>query len=226
MRSIDYKKWASYIFSIRGEIKKKNIKVLELASGTGQIAKYLNKKFKLFVATDKSFSMLQNENYLGITRICCDMIKLPLKKQFDFVYSTFDSINYLIRKENYNNLFEHAASSISNNGIFTFDVALEKNSIKHEKHLNRQGRYKGITYIQKSYYDRQRRIHYNHFKITLANGQKVEEIHKQKIFSLEDWFNFIDSSKFYVSNCLKAFTFDNANEDTERVQFILKKKLC
>jgi hypothetical protein len=43
---------------------------------------------------------------------------------------------------------------------------------------------------------------------------------------LEDWFNFIDSSKFYVSNCLKAFTFDNANEDTERVQFILKKKLC
>ena len=83
---------------------------------------------------------------------------------------------------------------------------------------------KGIKYKQKSYFNVRSRIHYNHFEITLADGKKVEEIHKQKIYRFEDYFEFIEDSDFYVSKCYETFTFQNANAATERAQFILKKR--
>lgn len=224
MRSIDYKKWTQYILEIRKEIKKKNITALELASGTGEISKIVFSKMKLFIPIDISFSMLQNSNYDGISAVCCNMIYLPFKNIFDFIFSTFDSMNYLQKKEDYFQLLNSVSNCISSNGIFTFDVGLENNSIKHEKHLNRTGKTEGISYSQKSFYDRNSRIHYNQFQIRLADGTRVEEIHKQKIFRFEDYFDIIDKTDFYVSACYNTFSFDNANEKSGRIQFILKKK--
>ncbi len=224
MRSIDYNKWADYIYSISRELNKKKISVLELAGGTSVLAAKLQKKIQFIISSDLSLSMLQACPDGNVKRICCDMTMLPFKTKFDFIFSAFDSINYLNTKEKYFNLFKNVDYCLSDKGIFTFDVTLENNSLKLQRYLNRKGRTQGISYIQKSFYNIEKRIHYNHFEIALADGKKVEEIHKQKIFRFEDYFDFIDNSNFYVYNCFNAFTFDNAGAESERVQFILKKK--
>ena|GEM_PF-313962 len=224
MRSIDYEKWADYIYQISKEVKKKNISVLELAGGTGNIALNLSSRIKNIIISDLSFSMLSRQKDSQLLKICCDMKSLPFKKKFDFIFSTFDSVNYINKKENIIKLLDAISNCLTDNGIYTFDVSLEKNSMKYEKYLNRRGKVNGVVFQQRSFFDKRTRIHYNHFELTLANGKKVEEIHKQKIYSFEDYFNFIENTDFYVYKCFKAFTFENANADTERVQFILKKK--
>ncbi|NMB81689.1 MAG: class I SAM-dependent methyltransferase [Ignavibacteria bacterium] len=58
MRSIDYKKWADFIYSISKELKKKNLLALELACGNGAIANKLNKKFEYLCISDLSLQMI------------------------------------------------------------------------------------------------------------------------------------------------------------------------
>ncbi len=226
MRSIDYKEWAKYILDISKELKKKNISALELAGGTGAVAKLLRTKMKI-VSTDISSAMLFKDDCAAVPKICCDMMRLPFKNRYDFIFSTFDSVNYLNTKEKFLLYLQSVSGCISNDGLLAFDVSLENNSKKFEKYLNRRGKVNGITFQQRSLYNPKSRIHYNHFTLTDSEGQKVEEIHKQKIYRFEEYFDFIDRSDFYVHKCLKAFTFKNADADTERAQFILKKKkLC
>lgn len=223
MRSIDYKKWADFIYSISKELKKKNLLALELACGNGAIANKLNKKFEYLCISDLSLQMISAAKK-NIDRVCCNMTELPFQRKFDFVYSTFDSVNYLMSGQKIKTLLDEVSLILQPDGIFTFDVSLENNSKLYQRYLNRKGSVDGIKFVQKSKYLESRRIHYNYFEITLANGQKVEEIHKQKIYRFEDYFEFIDDSDFYVHKCKVAFTDIDANAQSERAQFILKKR--
>lgn len=223
MRSIDYSKWASYIYSISKQLRKKNLFTLELACGNGIIASKLSGKFGYFCISDLSIQMLNlsgNEQ----DKVCCNMTDLPFKQNFDFVFSTFDSVNYLTSKQKILTLLNQVDQCLKPDGIFTFDVSLENNSKLYQRYLNRKGSIDGVKFIQKSYYDAVKRVHLNYFEITLANGQKVEEIHKQKIYPFDDYFNIIDKSNFYVYKCKEAFTDLDAAQESERAQFILKKK--
>jgi hypothetical protein len=201
----------------------KKISALELAGGNGAIAKLLQSKMKI-VTSDLSLSMLKNGRENLVPKVCCDMMNLPFKNRYDFIFSTFDSVNYLNTKEKFIRYLNSVSGCISESGILAFDVSLENNSKKFEKYLNRRGKFNGITYKQRSLYNPATRIHYNHFELIFDDGRKVEEIHKQKIYRFEEYFDFIDRSDFYVHKCYKAFTFKNADAETERAQFILKKK--
>lgn len=224
MRFINYKDWAKYLAAISKEIPKEKIAVLEIACGNGALSKNLRSKFKNYLVSDLSFDMLQSFKHKFSKKIVCDMTALPFKNKYDFIFSAFDSINYLLKPERFIKMLQEVSCVISADGIFTFDVSLEKNSLKYQRYLNRAGKVDGLKYRQRSYFNQKSRIHYNHFEITLANGEKVEEIHKQKIYRFEDYFTMIESSDWYVYQCLNAFTFDNANSETERAQFVLKKR--
>lgn len=224
MKSIDYNKWADYIYKISEDIKRNNLSVLELAAGTGNVSERLGKKFSSLLISDRSISMLNQCKNISRSKVCFDMTEIPLKKKFDFVFSTFDSVNYLLTKEKFLRMLSSVNDILVTDGIYTFDVSLEKNSLRYQKYLNRKGRFEGIKYRQESRFDSKQRMHYNYFEITLADGTKVEEIHKQKIYQFEDYFRFIDDSDFYVYKCLEAFSWKDANRNTERAQFILKKK--
>ncbi len=224
MRSIRYDKWAAYILLLFEEslLPKKSI-VLEIACGDGKIAHELKSKFKKYFISDLSFSMLVNQNS-ELNKICCNMTELPFKEKMSFVYSTFDSVNYLLTAKIFKKMLSSVSACLKDNGVLTFDVSLENNSIKHERFLNRKGTVDGVKFIQYSKYDREKKIHFNRFDITLANGKTVKEIHKQKIYSFDEYFEMIEKSDFYVEGCYNIFTFDNASPKTERAQFVLRKR--
>ena len=153
------------------------------------------------------------------------MAELPFKNKFSFIYSTFDSINYLDNEESINKFFKNIFHILNDEACFTFDVSLEKNSIKHEKRLNRKGKVDGLKFIQNSKYDRTTKIHQNKFKIKLEDGSIVEEIHRQKIYDFEYYFNIIEQHNLYVVHCFNSFTDDDTNSESERAQFVVKKSL-
>lgn len=225
MRAIDYEDWAEYIFAINDNKKIEKEFTLEIASGDCRLAGYLKQYFPNMILTDISKYMLAASGNNFNFRVSCDMTKLPFKNKFPLIISAFDSINYLLTQTELNDLFRGIRNVLTDDGIFTFDVSLEKNSIKNERRLNRKGKVNGIKYVQKSKYDNAGKIHYNYFQIFLENGEIIEEVHKQKVYEFFDYFSIIENNGLYVENCYDSFSFDDADEDCERVQFVVKKQV-
>jgi|CZKP01.1.fsa_nt_gi SAM-dependent methyltransferase len=222
MKRIRYDKWAQYLYEIVRKDCPKKSKVLELAAGDCSFAKYFIKYYPSITVTDISYFMLSKNNYLK-NKVCCNMLHLPFKSKYDLIYSNFDSINYILSARLLLKLFIEVSLLLNDDGIFVFDVSLEKNSYIHTKKNNREGKYKGLTYRQSSTYNPGSGIHLNKFTIRLANGDEYSEIHKEKIYSFDTYFKLIDKTSLYVVDCYEDFTFKPGNKNSNRIQFILKK---
>ncbi|UCH65532.1 MAG: class I SAM-dependent methyltransferase [Ignavibacterium sp.] len=223
MKHIDYKHWSEYILDIaKDHNKDNNARVLELSAGIGKMARRISKKFSDYVFTDRSFRMLQQSNEINLRKVCCDMTSLPFNGEFDFIFSTFDSVNYLLNKSKLLSLFTEVKNVLSENGIFTFDVSLENNSLEFKRNQKTKGSAKGYSFKRTSKYNLKSRIHKNIFEITDHLGVVTEEVHKQKIYKFDTYFELINEAGLVVVECLEAFTFNHGNENSERIQFILK----
>lgn len=223
MSNLDYDSWSEYIIEIIEDYAESTKKVLEIAAGTGKIANILSPKFPLYLTSDLSLGMLSINKNKKLKKICCDMTALPFKGTFDVIICVFDSVNYIITMEKLLMFFKGIRNSLSDEGIFTFDAALERNSIKHSKRFNLKDKFQDILYTQKSEYDKKTYLHKNTFKFIFTDGSEITEIHKQKIYPFELYFKLIDKAGLYVVDCLDAFSFAKGNPDSDRVQFILKK---
>lgn len=224
MRKVRYDYWADYIYAISSDYVGDKPNVLELASGNCNLARFLSAYYPKLIVTDMSLSMLNKNSKAGLKKVCCDMTMIPFSTKFDLIVSTFDSVNYLITEKKLSALFNEICMVISNDGIFTFDVSLEKNSFRHIKDPLRKGSYKGVRYKQETDYDSTKNIHRNVFCITYPNGKVFKEVHIQKIYSFETYFDLMDSAGLSVKACYDAFTFKDGSANSPRVQFIAVKK--
>jgi ubiquinone/menaquinone biosynthesis C-methylase UbiE len=223
MQDVKYNKWSKYLLDVVSEyLDKKSPFVLELGAGDCKMARRISEKYNNIIASDLSLPMLQQSKKVIIPKVCCDMTSLPFKTKFDLIYSTFDSVNYLLSKRKLLTLFLEVKKVLSASGIFTFDVSLEKNSLEFEGSYTVEGKINGYSFKRNSKYNSISRIHTNVFKITDEHGNVKMEIHKQKIHKFESYFQIIAKSGMYVVECLDAFTFNNGNQNSERLQFILK----
>ena len=223
MAKIRYDNWARYLHEVVKHDCPKRSSVLELAAGDGTFAHYFRRFYPRLIISDISPQMV-NKKKDGIPRICCDMLSIPFKTKFDLIYSNFDSVNYLLSGKLLVKLFNEVALVLNDGGIFTFDISLEKNSYVHVKRNNKEGVYKGVAYKQISAYNPGTGIHTNKFRIKLANGDEYSEIHKEKIYSFETYFRLIEKTDLYVAECFEMFTFKPGRKDSDRIQFILKKR--
>lgn len=225
MSKVDYKFWAKYLIKISSLYIKKNSKVLELAAGNCLLAKILSNHFPNYIATDISLSMLKKNTTKSLKKICCDMTLIPFKTKFDLIICAFDSINYLTNKKLVSNFLIEVRETLSDDGIFLFDAALERNSIKHQKEAIKNGKQNGVIFNRQSIYLHSSRIHKNIFEIIYPDGKKVSEVHRQKIYPLEFYFEVLDKSGLYVVECFNAFTFRNCKPNDLRAQFVVKRKI-
>jgi len=130
----------------------------------------------------------------------------------------------LLTKKALIKLFGQVDNLLEDNGIFSFDVSLEKNSKKNIRYMNRKRTYNEIKYIQQSFYNSQNRIHTNKFFIKYPDGIEVEEIHHQRIYPMEVYFDLLSSAGFYVRNCFDAFTFNDASAESQKNSICCTKK--
>lgn len=223
MKDVNYPEWAKYIQNISSEFVRKNSKVLELGAGNCKIANLLSKKFSEIIATDISLSMLKSDTKNVVNKVCCDMVALPFNIKFDLIFSTFDSVNYLMSKKRLLALFKQVDYLLKDDGIFTFDVSLEKNSLEFLQDHAIEGSAGNYSFKRVSKFYKSRKVHRNIFYITDADNNVVKEVHEQKIFDFETYFDLIFQAGLYVVDCFETFTFKIGNANSDRIQFILKK---
>ncbi len=224
MADVNYESWAEYLLAIYEDFECTGKRFLELAGGNCILAGELVKSGYDVITSDLSLPMLSRKECGGIRRVCCNMTNLPFNSKFDFIFSAFDSVNYLLSESELRSLFNEAGRVLSSDGIFTFDVSLENNSLNNLQHLNREDEFENLKYKQKSVYLKDERIHINEFEISI--GEEIfKEVHKQKIYPFETYFEIVEDSPLYVSECFDAFTFEDGSPESSRVQFVLKKKV-
>lgn len=222
MEYVDYEGWSEYILDIIDEYEIDTDSVLELAAGNYRLYKFLRGNFPLHVVSDLSLNLVKTFNEKSDKSVCCNMQKLPFKNKYDFIYCTFDSINYLLTEEELFNAFYEVSEVLKMDGVFTFDASLENNSINNVAELNRKGKYLNYDYIQISDYNSESKIHTNKFEIK-NETEKYIEIHQQRVFDFVDYFRILDDAGLRVIDCFDTFTFDDASPDSERAQFVVGK---
>ena len=153
MDDVDYNSWAEYIRDLFDEYDCENPFVLELASGTCSLAEKLKNLGIFAFPTDNSLPMLSVAGNEIPNKVCCDMRRIPFKRKFDFVFSAFDSVNYLLTKNDLRLMIESVSNVLTEDGIFTFDVSLENNSLNNLEHLNRKGKIDNIELLAELKYD-------------------------------------------------------------------------
>jgi predicted TPR repeat methyltransferase len=223
MSNLDYASWSKYILLIAEENINEKSKILELGAGSCKIAEVISKSYKNYIATDISFPMLHSADNKNLKRICCDMSLLPFKKKFDFVFSAFDSVNYILKKKLLLNLFYEVKHLLEDNGIFTFDVSLEENSLNFLVSKTTEGHHNGNQYQMKSKYNSLRRIHSNNFYIWNDAGKKYKEMHKEKIYHIDTYFKLAEKVGLQIVACYDCFDFKDVTSKSKRAQFVMRK---
>ncbi|MDZ7714867.1 MAG: class I SAM-dependent methyltransferase [Balneolaceae bacterium] len=236
MEDVDYEVWADFIDDIIQVHHSRTTSILELACGTGSLALSLDElECYEILGTDKSPAMIAqakkkaSEIGSSVRFEQMDFLEINLDRKFDVAVSIFDSINYLHRSKDVQVLLKQVEDVLNSNGLFIFDFTTPKNSVKAIQYLNNEEGYTSDNYrfFRKSSYNPSKQIHYNNFKIEkLDRDQETvlksyTENHSQRIYTLKEMLDIIDSSNFKILAKYEGFDFIDASEESLRITMVL-----
>jgi SAM-dependent methyltransferase len=140
-------------------IQEKNCdSILEIGSGTGNLAKRFQENNQNYIGLDYSQSMIeiaQNRNK-DCTFIHGDMRNFELEKPVDAIIITGRSTSYLINNEDIIDTFECVYKNLNADGVFIFDI-IDANRfipfIKENRNIIHEAVYEGINYMRESQWE-------------------------------------------------------------------------
>ena len=114
---------ARYVRSLIEKHHPKAKTVLELACGTGSILEQLDPYYEV-AGADLSSAMLElaARKVPEVRLFHEDMTRIRLGERFDVVLCVYDSINHLLRFEEWEAVFDRASEHLEAGGLFIFDV--------------------------------------------------------------------------------------------------------
>lgn len=228
MRHVNYPRWATYViqlFSVWGSHVKS---VLDIACGTASFILELHHRGYTVAGLDHSLAMVEvaREKLRGraIPVWCGDARAFAVTRPVDAVVCLYDSINYLMTLEDYRRTLQATGAALKDQGLFIFDICTERNSIRNFDHYYEDGHTGRFRYARWSTYDKRERIHTNRFQIRIEGTPvEYEEIHRQRIFSIAEVREAIESSTFTCLGIYDGFSMNAGSEKSNRVHFVLRK---
>ena len=155
--------------------------VLELASGSGVMAKILSAKGHAVTASDLSLEMMSasRKNYDG-EYLILNMTDYHLGKQYDLVLCICDSINYLETDE-LDSFFACAAEHLHSGGRLLFDMHHQERLKEFAEEYVEEDYVCGVPYQWTILSDPEESTLNEHFTFYTAQGM-VQEHHTQNVF--------------------------------------------
>ena len=113
---------------IAGEKLPDGAKVLDLCCGTGQLARVLMEKGYQVTGIDGSEEMLKyaRKNASGAKFIAADARTFKLPPVYNAAFSTFDSLNHILKAAELLRTFKNVYKCLVSGGIFVFDLNTER----------------------------------------------------------------------------------------------------
>ncbi|WP_035671004.1 class I SAM-dependent methyltransferase [Flavobacterium sp. 83] len=129
--------------------------IMELGSGTGNLAKRFQQNNQEYIGMDYSHSMITiaKERNKSCTFIHGDMRQFELEKPVDSILITGRSTSYLITNDDVNSTFDSIHKNLNQDGIVIFDF-IDANRfipfVKENQVIIHKAEYDGILYYRNS----------------------------------------------------------------------------
>ncbi len=229
MSHVDYDFWATFIDGLLWHLYPNPHSILELGCGTGSFAMHLQPLGNYaYHGTDLCPEMIDvarekvSEAGLSITFDIADFSNYKVEKPFDIVILLYDGLNYLTEKAQVASMLACTYEALKPGGIFFFDQSTPANSINNEEFFSDEGELDGFSYVRGSEYDRETRLHTTTFEIKTA-GRTFFEEHVQRAYTLEDIQELILATGFDIEQAFDGFSSDIADDESERIHWIVRK---
>lgn len=234
MEDVPYLEWGEYIEEVW---KKYNINpklVAELGCGTGTLCNYFASKNIDIIGIDNSADMLtiarekSAKKDLKVLYLLQDMQEFELYGTVDSIYSTCDSINYILDEQELLQMFKWVNNYLEPGGIFIFDINTQ---YKYEKILGENifaNHVQGASYIWENYYDKEHEI--NEYIVTFyvedEDGRytRFEEMHNEKMYSTQKIISLLEEAGMRLEGVYDDYTFNPEKANSERVTFIAQEQ--
>lgn len=203
--------------------EKKCHSILEIGSGTGNLAKRFQKHNQNYLGLDYSQSMIdiaQKKNKKH-TFIHGDMRNFELEKPVDAIIITERSTSYLINNEDVIDTFESVYRNLNTNGVFIFDF-IDANRfipfIKENQIIIHEATYEGIKYIRESHWETSPMENFTldwrakYCTITNNNEKEIllDDFSSVRVFTLNEIELFLYLSNFEIIKKIdrKTYAYD------------------
>jgi SAM-dependent methyltransferase len=204
-------------------IKENNCKsILEVGSGTGNLAKRFQQNNQEYIGLDYSQSMIAiaKVRNKGCTFIHGDMRQFELEKPVDSILITGRSTSYLTTNEDVNSTFESIYKNLTENGILIFDFIDANRFIpftKENQVIIHKAEYDGILYYRNSNWkttsSENFMLEWTSQYYTLKNDEKeiiADDFSTLRVFTLNEIQLFLYLNNFEIIKTIdrKTYAYD------------------
>ncbi len=229
MSDIPYEKWADNIEKIWKKYDLKPSLITDLCCGSGTMTKILTDRGLDVIGIDKSFDMLMEAREKLPTNLFLnqDMTEFELYGTVDSIVCLCDSLNYLLEEKDVLKTLKLCNNYLNPKGLLIFDVNTKH---KFENLLGTNtfgGNFEDFSYIWENFYDSEKMINEYQTTFFMKNEdnsyEKYEEIHYEKLYSIETLSKLIKESGLELLGVFDENLFEEPKEDSQRLYFVCRE---
>lgn len=230
MEDVPYKKWAKHIKKVWQKYNITPKIIAELGCGTGTLTSYFAKEGIEVIGIDNSPQMLaiaqekSAHEEVDVLYLLQDMQDFELYGTVDSIYSTCDSMNYILQEKELLRTFQWVNNYLEPGGVFIFDINTQ---YKYEEILADNTfacNIKEASYIWENHYNEEEQI--NEYLVTFfvkeddGRYAKFKELHHERMYTLEVITKLLEKAGMCVEGAFDGYTFNEVKPDSDRITII------
>lgn len=235
MKDVDYYQWITFVKAKlpKESISKSNLRILDLACGTGELSLRLADEGFEVTGVDLSEEMLSvaQEKALAkgkqITFYQQNMIELSGHHEFDVILCFCDSLNYLSSIDEVKQTFQSIYEQLKDGGLLLFDVhsTYKMNNIfLDQTFVSNDDEISFIWHCYQGEFENSIE-HDLSFFVKKENGDdyaRYDEVHFQRTFDIPIYRKWLEEVGFTVIEITSDFQ-STISSEPERIFFTAKK---
>lgn len=232
MDNVPYESWVEFIKEKLGQYGIKEGIMLDLGCGTGTLTGLLSDEGYDMIGVDSSIEMLDiAKQKLGdredILFLCQDMREFELYGTVRAIVCVCDSINYILEKEELQEVFRLANNYLDPDGVFLFDFRTPSSYEEIGDQTIAENR-EEMSFIWDNYYYGDEKI--NEYELSLFIREednlfrKYTEVHYQKAYLLEEIKELIEDSGLIFLEAKDNYTNEDVTDESGRIVVLAREQ--
>jgi SAM-dependent methyltransferase len=224
METVDYDRWLLVTMALAELAPDDPFTHLDIACGTGYLAKRLRQHGWPTMGIDLSASMLRAGQYgpFAPPVAVADMRALPFGARFGYVTCLFDSINFLLDDGALLDAFRSIRSVLRNDGIFYFDLITDRMVLDHfadREWTEQNGKFQSAW---ESTYD-----HKSHIaETTIRINRQPHAVIRERVYPLDVVLRELEAAQFHVLGAFDAETWKAPRTKSIRLEIVAVPRTC
>ncbi|NIP66578.1 methyltransferase domain-containing protein [Candidatus Bathyarchaeota archaeon] len=207
--------------------------ILDLACGTGTAAILLAQRgFKVY-GVDRSEEMLEiarkksAKERVQVEFVLSDIRNFVLPEKVDLAISLYDSLNYILEREELVSVFGRVKRYLKENGLFMFDMnTLYKIKYGWDNSFRVFWITHDILVIEGNAYDQESNTTTKNFAFFVKKKdelfERVLEEHTERGYTIDEIERGVEDSGLQFIDCYECFTFKQPQSNTGRIFYICR----